>query len=453
MSVDILAEEKKAPLVVRGLSGLVNLGNTCFMNSVIQSLSATVPLTSYFHEKEFKEHLYTSVCKRIADDIRKKRKLPVDTEIELKKEKVRYHFVNSLTFEWYKLMSTVWGLNCKVKPIAFKKIVGELNPMFAGTDQHDAQEFLNFILDRFHEETKTDAEIEPYDVDDDIIKYSDFCQKYITMSENVESPEKKISILDALTKYKNKNIEKEIKLQYYTYWKNLYKNNHSVIMDLFAGVDFQETICSTCKNKSFVFSYYNMIMPPIVRVRGECTLEKCLLEYTKEETLTGANKYRCDFCKDLKDAKKSIKLWYVPNRLIISMKRFSEGGRSKDTTFVKFPIKDFDISFASSPLIAKPKKYELYAVIHHRGSINFGHYYSFTKSPINGKWYKFDDDTVSTVPDADVESTIVTDAAYVLFYRLQTDDDSCLLEGEDDAESVESEKPDDEISDIYAEMA
>ena len=39
----------------KGLSGLINLGNKCFLNSILVCLSNTLKLTDYFLSNKFKE--------------------------------------------------------------------------------------------------------------------------------------------------------------------------------------------------------------------------------------------------------------------------------------------------------------------------------------------------------------------------------------------------------------
>ena len=57
--------------------------------------------------------------------------------------------------------------------------------------------------------------------------------------------------------------------------------------------------------------------------------------------------------------------------------------------------------------------YDLFAVSNHYGSLGFGHYTAYCKDFKTGKWYSFDDSSVSSEDPSHVCST----ASYVLFYR------------------------------------
>lgn len=86
---------------------------------------------------------------------------------------------------------------------------------------------------------------------------------------------------------------------------------------------------------------------------------------------------------------------------------------------VDFPTNGLDIA----PYIKMDYKaagvqpvYDLYGVSNHFGSLNGGHYTAYGKN-IDGKWYNFNDSSVSSSN----ENSVVTDAAYLLFYRRRDD--------------------------------
>ena len=150
---------------------------------------------------------------------------------------------------------------------------------------------------------------------------------------------------------------------------------------------------------------------------GRLTLEKCLRKFTKEEQLEEGNEWYCSNCKEHVLAKKKMELFYVPKILIICFKRFiKESIRwEKNEDNVEFPIDNLDLKDIVIGPDREHSKYDLFAVSQHYGSTGFGHYTAVCKN--DGKWFSYDDSSCSLTNASSCQSS----AAYVLFYRRQTD--------------------------------
>jgi ubiquitin carboxyl-terminal hydrolase 4/11/15 len=148
------------------------------------------------------------------------------------------------------------------------------------------------------------------------------------------------------------------------------------------------------------------------------SIEDCLVHSSQPEQLDAENTIYCKVCKAHVQAQKKMEVYKLPKILIMHMKRFKIQGYygSKINKTITFPINDFDLSsFVRAPGQGR-QVYDLFAVSNHFGSMSFGHYTAFAKNKNTQHWFNFDDSSVSQIR-GDVESTIVSGAAYVLFYE------------------------------------
>ncbi|KAL3531018.1 hypothetical protein ACH5RR_010340 [Cinchona calisaya] len=108
-----------------GLTGLLNLGNTCFMNSAIQCLVHTPEFARYFREDYYQE-------------INRQNPLGM---------------VGELALAFGDLLRKLWAPGrTPVAPRPFKAKLARFAPQFSGYNQHDSQELLAFLLDGLHED-------------------------------------------------------------------------------------------------------------------------------------------------------------------------------------------------------------------------------------------------------------------------------------------------------------
>ena len=114
----------------KGLTGLVNLGNTCYINSSLQIISNVHELNIYINNIINESFCTTS-------------------------DNMDRLFVK----EWNDLYRLIWSKNVIISPNRFIKIIQHIskkkdNDQFTGHLQNDSTEFMYFILDLYHNALK-----------------------------------------------------------------------------------------------------------------------------------------------------------------------------------------------------------------------------------------------------------------------------------------------------------
>ena len=322
---------------LRGLTGLTNLGNTCFINSCIQILS---------HTRELNLFLDGNYKSKLNDN----------------------HLDVLILIEWDNLRKLMWSQNCIISPIRFIKQLQNVSKNknreeFSDYSQNDSSEFFLFLIDCFHSAISRE----------------------VSVQINGEP----------------KNKTDELAIQCFKKIKYYFQKEFSEIYELFYGIHVSQIISLENDNFGEILSNspepFTIINLPIPFIQNPSLMD-CFDLYVSGEILEDENAWFNEKTGMKQSIKKQIVYWSFPKILVIDVKRFSAiNFNNKNQVLITFPITNLDLSKYVIGYCKTPYIYDLYAICNHRGGLLGGHYYSFIK--IKNMWFSFNDTEVNEITD------------------------------------------------------
>ncbi|KAJ0807763.1 putative ubiquitinyl hydrolase 1 [Helianthus annuus] len=402
-----------------GLRGLNNLGNTCFMNSVLQALLHAPPVRNYFlsgrHDRD--------LCRKTSSD-----RFCLSCDIDVIFSAVfsgdRAPYSPAQFLYRYVLCFYLGG--------GFQKILRVMNSKML------MNSLCRFLIGSTRKKGKQKAQI-----------------KVILMPLYGRNSYVCIQIVsccwqnDQSFEYKNDEffrfLEGQItdKREAFCSYTDT-GDCHCVVHRAFSGLLRSDVTCTTCGFTSTTYdpcvdisldfnTNVNHIAPNKPQKStdlGITTLTSCLDLFTRPEKLGSDQKLYCENCRERHESVKQMSIKRLPLVLCLHVKRFEHSlvrkVSRKIDRHLQFPFSLDMTPYVSSSIVRKrfgnrifafegdeselSTNFEVFAVITHSGMLESGHYMTYLR--LNEQWYKCDDAWITEVDDEVVRASQI----YLVFY-------------------------------------
>ncbi|KAL3824534.1 hypothetical protein ACJIZ3_020563 [Penstemon smallii] len=393
-----LIAENSSPLptsggaVPWGLRGLSNLGNTCFMNSVLQALLHTPPMRNYFlsdkHNRFYCERENRTIVTRKSESSNKNKNVQLCLACDL-------DAIFSAVFS---------GDRMPYSPAKFLYSWWQHASNLASYEQQDAHEFFISMLDGIHEKMQKDKR-KPHSQGS-----GGCCIAHRIFSGILRSDVMCTSCGFTSTTY-DPCVDISLDLE----------PNH-------VGSAKSTSTKSNCSINNKADSSNSGSNSSV------STLTGCLDRFTRPERLGSDQKFFCQQCQVRQESLKQMSIRKLPLVSCFHIKRFEHSPIRKMSrkidSYLQFPFSLDMAPYLSSSILRGrygnrilpydgdeqegsnefSSEFELFAVITHSGKLDAGHYVTYLR--LSNQWYKCDDAWITQVN----ENVVRTAQGYMMFY-------------------------------------